>query len=607
MATVRERVVELIGGVTPRQLETAVQRQEGYWQSKVGELTRQHQIELGRAYEAGYNDGGEDEPSSGDIKKYGYRRSISHGLRDFSGIEHAAMLEIVWTLWQSSLIAKRLLCIKRDHIVDKGIKMSAADNELQNLLDQFEDNNHFERRVREFALQLFLFGEQCFPAFVRESDGRVMLGYIDPEQIESVITDPENAMETWAVVVKPETHAVTWAKAHDRRVYRIVRKVEKGKNKDRLATAEQATAVGLEAWEMEMLEAMGLNAYSGSCFYEKVNSVSNQPRGYSDLLQLADWIDQADETLFALADREQMAGYFSWDVTLTGADDGRVKTRSREIRSKPPKKGSVNIHNDAEAWTFNYPDLKTAASIETFNALLTFVLGGEGFPRHWFGFGDGANRATADAQGDPTWKSLAHDQAIVCDLIGQMAQFVRDQAIIAGQWQGNDETITIVPSEMNAKDIARITGGLNSLAVALLTAVDEQWVSRETAAQIWAKMMGELGVVVDVATEMNKAAADDQRIPLTDVANANAKLLTLGVNGHGDGSTPVNLETTKGLNGAQITAVLQVLDNLRQGTAVALVAQELLTAVGIDPDRAKRMVDATLSTAISNPTPTNAN
>lgn len=63
----------------------------------------------------------------------------------------------------------------------------------------------------------------------------------------------------------------------------------------------------------------------------------------------------------------------------------------------------------------------------------------------------------------------------------------------------------------------------------------------------------------------------------------------------GDGSdteAPENLDTTAGLNGAQIRAVLDVLDNLRNGTTPALVAVELLIAVGMSRERAQRIVDS---------------
>jgi hypothetical protein len=420
-----------------------------------------------------------------------------------------------------------------------------------------------DRRAGEFALQLFLFGCQCYPAFTRQSDGRVRLGYIDPALIQDIVVHPDNAMEMWAVVVKEQYDAPAWAGGKGKRIYRIVRedddvvavlcpycyaysgredthcsscgadlagepeRVVPAHRPGKLVTADQAT---IEPWERTMLRSFGLDGYTGSCFYEKVNSVSNQPRGYSDLLQEADWLDQHDETLFALADREQMAGYFSWDVKLTGADDDKVKERAQELRRKPPAKGSVNMHNDAEEWTFNYPDLKQNASIETQNALLTNILGGLGWPRHFYGYGDETNRATAQAQHDPTWRSMGHDQDIVKSLLLQILCFVRDQAEIAGAWRpkeavGDEEPVScdidIQMPEMTTKDVSSISTAISSLVLALAQATDVGWITRETAAKAMAKLLAEIDVDVDPAKELKAVDAEAEAGGLADAGGRN--------------------------------------------------------------------------------------
>jgi HK97 family phage portal protein len=55
---------------------------------------------------------------------------------------------------------------------------------------------------------------------------------------------------------------------------------------------------------------------------------------------------------------------------------------------------------------------------------------------------------------------------------------------------------------------------------------------------------------------------------------------------------PDNLDSTEGLNGAQIDAALRILESLRLGTTTAAVAVELLMAMGIAGERALRMVSS---------------
>lgn len=68
--------------------------------------------------------------------------------------------------------------------------------------------------------------------------------------------------------------------------------------------------------------------------------------------------------------------------------------------------------------------------------------------------------------------------------------------------------------------------------------------------------------------------------------------------------SPENLESTAGLNGAQITAVLKVLDGLAAGSMPEQAAIELLVSVGMRRERAETIVKETLKSGkvgISNP------
>lgn len=487
----RERVVEWLGAVPAAQLEDA----------------------RNRAYEAGFYDGNDD-PASGDIAKggFGYKRISDNYLRE-GKIDYTRALETAWALWQKSPIAKRVLVMKRDHIIGHNARPSVEDVDLAELLQAFWEGNKLEHRASEFTMQLFGMGEQCYPAFVRESDGRVRLGYIDPGNIHQVVKHPNNTLEDWAVVVKKPGAGMEYL------VYRIIREDEDVVTEDdaqpsqyegMLTTWEQST---LEDWEVELWDQFDRPEYDGSCFYAKVNAVSNQSRGMSDLLQIGDWLDQADEVLFALADREQFAGYFAFDVTLASSDDAVVRKRAREIRSNPPKKGSVNVHNDSEAWNQWAPNLGQTGTIETFRAILGLILGGMGFPVHWYGFGDDANRATAAVQAEPTTKSLEHDQAIVKSLFLTMCRFAIDQASIAGVLGDYDDEAEVMLDlpEVSTKDTSRITASLSALAQALIAAQQARWISEETAARTWAKVLGELDIQVDPAAELEAIAAEDRQ------------------------------------------------------------------------------------------------
>ena len=516
MATIRQRLLEILKGV-PEQ---------------------EHRAALARAYEAGYEDG-EDEPPSGDLKQFGYKRATAGSVRDFGGLDYESVLNTAWRVFLMSPVAKRYLQVKRDYELGGGVAPASDDDHLTARLEAFWSDNELDTRARQFVTQLHLLGEQLYPVFVRATDGRVRLGYVDPVEIEKVITHPDNVLEKWAVVLKePQSNPdEPWvSREHRKRVYRIVRRdegaldgeqIRPGAYPGKLVTHEQAA---IEGWEQELWKACGVEGYQGTCFYFSRNELSNQARGYTDLLQVADWIDQDEMVLFDLAERENAAGYFFGDVTLEGVNDDELKKRAAEIAQAPPKKGSWRVHNEKETWDLNAPDLKQQPSIETHREINTFTLGGLGLPRHWYGYGDETNRATAQAQNDPTWRTMEHDQDSVRGMFVEMLTFVRDQAEIAGgfEWQ-EGAAVDLTMPEMTVRDVASLSTAASGLATALMVAEDRGWLSRETAAEVFARVVGEMGVEVDVQEELKKAQAAAADGQLGAAQDANAWLQAHGV------------------------------------------------------------------------------
>jgi hypothetical protein len=514
--SIKDRLIEFVGGVTPAEASARATRM----------------------YEAGYEDGN-DEPASGELRTYGYKRATSGSIRDFGGLDYDKVLDTVWRVWLMSPLAKRALEVRRDYIIGSGVQPTTDDESLQEILDEFWAINKMDERAGQFVLQRHHLGEQIFPVFVRETDGQVRIGYIDPIQIHKVIQHPDNCLEKWAVVLKddPPPSDEPWKRQGDkRRVYRIIRKDEGAVRHTDLengfaeisigeyyglrVTAEQAV---LEDWEEEMLKMYGLDAYTGSCFYFSLNDLSNQSRGYSDLLQVVDWIDQNETILFDLADREAMAGFFIADVTLTGATDDQVKVRAKELGANPPKKGSVRVHNDKETWDLNAPDLKQPASVETHRAVETYAWGGLGLPNSWYGHGDDTNLATAAAQGTPTWRSLQAQQDVDKAMFVEMLSFVADQAEIGKAWTpaGEDTVIDLQMPEMTTRDLTSISAALSQLAMALQQAEQAGWMTREHAIEAWAKMMAEIDIEIDPAEEMTKVDAQGEQAGLDGQSLAN--------------------------------------------------------------------------------------
>lgn len=251
---------------------------------------------------------------------------------------------------------------------------------------------------------------------------------------------------------------------------------------------------------------------------------------------MADWIDQYEETLFSLAEREQFAAYFSWFVKIMGIQEGSDawKTAVNRIRRNPPKRGSVNVTNENEDWDLKTADLKQSGSIATAEALLGHNMGGVGYPMSWYAFGNDTNRSTLSEQATPSEKSLEHDQGIVEEMLQTLCQFVADQAEIAKVWKPGEyyPAIEIELPSLRAEDMKGVTATFAPTIAALDKAMQMGILGRRTAAEVFHKLVRELGIEVDTAVELDGIDQDSEQAEL-DAAQANNDKLNGMLNGSG--------------------------------------------------------------------------
>ena len=482
-----------------------------------------------RAYEAGYNDANDDpaDAALGLAKGgFGYKRGAGGGRE--GGVSFADNLSTGWDLWQSNGVIQRDAKITRDYAVGGQITIQAPDPALEEILTDFWKTNALDRHVGEFALQLGVLGTQCFPAFVRKTDGRVLLGYLDPIEIEQVVPDPDNGLNMAAVVCKERVQTQPWEMPENsKRVYRVLRPdVDTGK----IETAAQAKRA---PWEAELLKNYGLKKYTGDCFFVKTNSFCNQPTGYSDAIAAADMSDQWDQTSFAIGERELFADYFSFDVTMNNADSQAISDRAQQLGKNPPKRGSVLVHNDEESWQMFAPDLKQPASIATLQEQRRIIIGTLGKPEAWFGNATGASLSTIQAQGDPTWRGLAYRQGEIKNMLMDFLTFARDQAIIAGYYlpvPDADTSFDLVMPEMTATDLTAVSGALANITSALALEVDRGWLTDEQAQQVILKFMAEFGMKLTAAPIPTEAPATETAARWQDFFNTQAVVTDGGEN-----------------------------------------------------------------------------
>lgn len=456
-------LLKLIGGETFREVEQAADRYNAA------------QVKLREAYGVTVDD---DEDQ--------WRKLTGDAKRDLAPLTHVRMQELALFLWESNLLANRLIELPLAYLLAEGVRIVADDENVQDALDRFWNDpiNQMDLKLPKKCRELALYGEQCYPAFVNEMNGQVRLGYLDPCLIETVVTDPDNGEQPIGIVTQKDS------KGKARRYRVIVNGPE-----DQLFT--------------ERTRQIRETFTTGEAFYFKINDLSNGTRGRSDLLAQIDWLDAYDQFMFGELERSKSLRAFIWDVTMKGATPAEVKNRAKEITA--PNPGSVRLHNDSEEWTAESPSLNAQENAETARLFRNHILGGGTLPEHWYGGGGDVNRATAGEMGDPTFKMFGMRQRYIGYILVAIGQYViRQSEMKIGARREPDLFDPLYRMkaewpEMVARDTTKYAAALTQVTVACATAIDKGLMTDETAVRILQNISGRLGVEYDAAEEIKHA------------------------------------------------------------------------------------------------------
>lgn len=418
-----------------------------------------------------------------DADEANWRKLTADGKRDLVPLTRARMQEIAVYLWRGTPLGKGIIEMPVAYLLAEGVTVTVADDpEAQGWIDAFWNDpiNRFDLKLERKMRELAIFGEQCWPTFVNEANGHVRLGYLDPSLIQTVVSDPDNAEQPIGVVTV--------------------------KNKKGRARRYRVIVDGEENVFSARTQEIRAGFTDGDCFYTAINSLATAPRGQSDLLAVADWLDLYEALLFNDGERQKEMRAFFWDVSLKGASPEQVKVRAGEIVA--PKPGSVRVHNDSEAWEAVAPDLKAGDTSTAARLFRNHILGGVAMPEHWFGGGGDVNRATAGEMGEPTLKTLTMRQrlwrAILTDIIKYV---IRQRRGKLASKEKQPPQIQVNFPELTARDTTKYASALNQIVSAAGAAIERGLLSEETAVALIASTAAQLGIDIDAEDELKKARA----------------------------------------------------------------------------------------------------
>jgi hypothetical protein len=423
----------------------------------------------------------------------GWRRISGDGLasmndRDLEPMAQERMQKLAEYLWQSNLLANRLVELPLAYLLAEGVTLQCVNDEHQALLNAFWSDpiNNWPMKLEQRVRALGLLGEQCYIANVREGDGFVRLGYLDPRQIATVVNDPDNPEQPIGVVTKRDNRG----RQHK---YRVI------------VLGEDAELFS-ERTQRIRAEDFG----DGDVLLFQLNKFPNGSRGRSDLLGQMDWLDAYDNFLFSELDRIDYLRRFVWDITMTGADPDAVKKYEKEF--VPPGANSVFVHNDQVKLEPKTPGLQAADTSQSARLLRNHVLGGATVPEHWFGGGGDVNRAAASEMGEPTFKMYSMRQGFLKRMLEEIGRYVlwcsAQTRGVKPDWAKDEWQVTAVFPELLNRDITKFASAMQAVTAAVIQMTEAGLLTEETALKIIADVAQRFGQDFDAKTELAAARAE---------------------------------------------------------------------------------------------------
>jgi len=422
-----------------------------------------------------------------DDDDYRYRRLSGDVDRSLPDYTQDRVAEIVFYLWKSNPLARRIIEVGVDYVVGDGLTIRAADPAVQAVIDTFTDDpvNAFYRKIRDKVRFLTLFGEQVYPVAVNEANGRVRLGYLDPALIQSVRLDSDNVEIIDSVVMRT------------------------------------ADGEGRALSHVKLNDATGLR--EGECFYWSINRPPNAERGTSDLLACVDWLDALDQFYLSTIDRVQLQNMLVWDVEVQGADSKLLADYMSRVGGLKP--GSIRAHNEKTKWSALTPEIDGRDIAEIGKMLKVWIGVAAGLPPHWIGEAGDSNRATAAEMGIPVTRSLKSRQEEIRWMIRELIEFVIDRAIAAGTLSaGVDRTFDVMMSTISVVDADKVCGALQKLTATLGDASAQGWIDDAKAGEVYRFLLQQIGVDLNPgndridAINAAEALSAEARALLSDIA-----------------------------------------------------------------------------------------
>lgn len=403
----------------------------------------------------------------------------SKTLRDMGPGWHKRHRAEAHRLAMSNAIAKKAIGLRTSFVCQEGFKVESVTGEqaVNDFLSRHWEIN-WEKSLKTRVRSLGVYGELLlFPPPSNPFSGHYELCALDREKIDEVLPCAWNQERPGTIKTSEP----------------LTFKCE-GEDKPRRLTS-------LEVMHYDWQH----RSYQGDVMYLAINTLDTMMRGLSDLTPVIDWLDKYDTIAWTECERLQFLKAFLWDVELQTDSPDVVKDRAKQLRNNPPPPGSVNVHNQSEKWSVMAPDISSGGTIEMLDHIFKIVWGGLGLPEHWYYSAASVNKASGEEMRDPAFADIRDRKEDVANLLAMDGQIAVDRAmripghplkLLADQLGRDHEAFQVQVTSRDPERSAYETVGasLQSIAGAMMAAVDSGFISDEQAGKLFRQAAGALGL-----------------------------------------------------------------------------------------------------------------
>ena len=278
-------------------------------------------------------------------------------------------LRLAQTLYRTNPLAARIVGMTTDFVIGRGIEVS-GDPWVAGFWRH--PQNRMDLRAYRWCDELTRAGELFIVLSANPVDGMQYVREVPAQQIDEVATDGndlEREMSYHQVTQDPI--GLTWlGPAHPE--------------------ARDAAQVML---------------------HFVINKPVGETRGYSDLHQIAKWLERYDGWLEDRVRINRFKGAYLWHVQIDHALPAQLEAKRAQY-SRIPKPGSLIISDGSEKWSAVQPHIDADDVEADGKAIRLMIAAGAGIPLHFLAEGESATRATAREMGTATYRHFVHRQHV---------------------------------------------------------------------------------------------------------------------------------------------------------------------------------------------------